>query len=205
MFKHMIKKGYVDINKVLIDNYSKLNLSAIELVILLNLLESFKVNNLTLSVSVIAKKINVTTDECSNNLNNLLNKGYITLNIEYTKSGKAKEIFNIDELIKNLERILNEEVKVEKIQNSEETIKDYIEIIEKSFGKTLTPFELEIVLSWVDMKENITSIKKALDIAISKNILNLRYVDKIILSSKNTEIINEDESKVLDDIFRNIK
>ncbi len=206
MLKHIIKKGYVDSNKIILDNHIKLNLSAEEIFVIINLIELYKTNQSNLSVSSLAKKMNITTDICSSALNGLLNKGYITLNIEYTKSGKAKEVFSIDEFVLVLEKMFLEDIKQDKIVKSENLIKDVIELTEKSFNKTLTPYEIDIVLAWIESNETINSIKKGIDIAISKNITNLRYVDKIILASKNqSEENNEKESKALDDIFRNLK
>lgn len=206
MFGYMMKLGYVDMNKLILERYSKLNLTSEETLLLLSLIELYKNNNTTLSVNSLAKKVNVTTDVCSNSLNGLLNKGLVTLNIEYTKSGKAKEVFNLDDLIITLEKMFLEEIKNDKISKSENLIKEMIELIEASFNKTLTPYELEIILTWVEAGETINTIKKALDIALSKNNTNLKYLDKIVLNSKKQdETVDEEQSKVLDDIFRNLR
>ncbi len=206
MLKYMIKKGYVDINKMILDIYPKLNLSEQEVIVVINLIELYKNSQKTLSVSTLSKKTNMSNDVCSNSLNGLLNKGFITLDIEYTKSGKAKEVFNIDDLVNTLSKMINDEIKAERVNDNENVIKDIIDFLESNLNKSLTPFELDLVLSWVDAGENINSISNAVDIAISKNITNLKYIDKIILGSKNTrETVNEDDSKVLDDIFRNLK
>ncbi len=206
MFGYMMKLGYVDMNKLILDRYSKLNLSSTETLLLLNLIELYKSNNTTLSVTSLAKKVNVTTDVCSSSLNGLLNKGLVTLNIEYTKSGKAKEVFNLDDLISTIEKMFLEEIKADKLAKSENIIKEVIDLVEVSFNKTLTPFEIEIVMKWVEAGETLNVIKKAVDIASSKNNSNIKYVDKIVLNTKKTdEIVDEKQSKVLDDIFRSLK
>lgn len=206
MLKYMISKGYVDTNKIILDLYPKLNLSEQEVIIVINLIEMFKNNQKTLSISSLCKKTNMTNDVCSNSLNGLLNKGYISLEIEYTKSGKAKEVFNIDDLLIAFSNKMNDEIKSERINSSEDLIKKVIDLLENSFNKALTPYELDLVLSWIDSGETINSITNALDIANSKNITNLKYIDKILLgNSKDKEEVNEENSKVLDDIFRNIK
>ncbi len=206
MLQYMIKKGYVDVNKLVLENNIKLNLLPEETLLVLNLIDLYKTNQITLSVNSLAKKNNVTSDNVSNTLNSLLNKGLVTLNIEYTKTGKAKEVFNLDELINTLEKMMLEEIKNEKISTSENFIKEVIELTEKSFNKSLTPYEIDTVLSWVESGETIEKIKKGIDIALSKKITNLRYVDKIILGSNDdSNKVNEEQSKVLDDIFRNLK
>lgn len=206
MLSYIIKLGYVDMNKLIIERSSKLNLSADETLLLIYLVDMYKNNQTTLSVNSLAKKLNLTIDNCSNSLNGLLNKGFVTLNIEYTKTGKAKEVFNLDELILAIEKMFMTEIKDIKIVDSENTIKEVIDLVEACFNKTLSPFELEIIINWIQVGENIDSIKKALDIASSKNNNNLKYVDKILLNkSKQTENVDEEQSKVLDDIFRNLR
>lgn len=206
MVKYMIEKGYVDTNKLIIDLYSKLNLTECEMVVILNLIELFKNKQKTLSISSLSKKTNMSNDVCSNSLNGLLNKGYISLEIEYTKTGKAKEVFNIDELFISISKIMSDEIKVEKVNNSEDLIKNIIELLENTLNKSLTPYELDTVLTWVDAGVCIDTVSKAVDISLSKNISNLKYIDKIILGSKGVkEEVNEENSKVLDDIFRNLR
>lgn len=207
MLKYMIKKDYVNISKILLENYQKLELTEQEVILLLNLIELFKQDQLNISNNAIAKRMNMQPNTCNSILNELLNKGVITLSIEYTKTGKAKEVISIDELILTIEKLMNNSIKEETIQNSENKVKEIIEICEKTFNKTLTPYELDIVISWIETNETIQTIKTALDIAVTKKVTNLRYVDKIILSNKGAvdEKVDENKSKVLDDLFRNIK
>lgn len=207
MLKYMIKKDYVNITKILLENYQKININEKELVMLLNLIEQFKVDQLNISNSTLAKKLNISVNDCNSILNSLLNKGIITLSIEYTKTGKAKEVISIDEFIILIEKTINDEIKNQTIQSSENKVKEIIDLCEKAFNKTLTPYELDIVISWVESNETIQTIKTALDISMVKKATNLRYVDKVLLATKNTnnEKVDEDKSKVLDDLFRNIK
>ncbi|MFI3251691.1 MAG: DnaD domain protein [bacterium] len=207
MLKYMIKKGYVDVNKLILDIYPKMNLTEQEVIVVLNLIELYKNNQSTLAVSSLSKKLNMSNDVCSNSLNGLLNKGYISLNIEYTKSGKAKEVFDIDDIVTTISKMMNEEIKTEKIHESENLIKIVIDFLEKTLNKSLSPFELDLVLSWIDDGETLDSISKAVDISVSKGINNLKYIDKVILGSKNNPdaVVDEESSKVLDDIFRNLK
>ncbi len=203
----MIKKDYININKILIEYYQKLELTEQEFVLILNLIEFFKSDQLNISNNNLAKKMNMQTNDCNVVLNSLLNKGLITLNIEYTKTGKAKEVICIDEFITTIEKLILNNIKEETIHNSENKVKEIIDLCEKTLNKTLSPYELDIVISWIETNETIPTIKNALDIAIQKKATTLRYVDKIILSSKNDkeEKVDENKSKVLDDLFRNIK
>ncbi len=206
MIKFMIEKGYLDINKVIIENYNKLNINEVEAFLIINLIDMYKTKQLNLSVTTLSKKLNTTQTNCSEALNNLLTKGLITINIEYTKSNKAKEVFDIEDLFIALDKLFNNEIKNQRVVSSENKIQEIIDMCEQKLSKTLSPYELELILTWIDTNEKVSDIQNALDIAVSKNINNLKYIDKILLSNKKSvEVYDEDKSKTLDDIFRNLK
>ncbi len=176
-----------------------------ELVLTINLIELFLQNQLNLSVSSIAKKMNKSSDFVSNSLNGLLNKSFVTVNIEYTKSMKVKEIFCLDELFTSLEKILTKEVKDEMVLVNDNEINKIITLTENAFNKEASPYELDIILNWVENKVSIDKIKQCIDIAKSKKVCNVRYVDRIIANIGNEVVYDENKSKVLDDVFRNLK
>jgi DNA replication protein len=55
-------------------------------------------------------------------------------------------------------------------------------LFEKEFGRPLTNMELEVMRSWMENGYSINLIKEALQETIAKNIRNIKYVDKVILS-----------------------
>ena len=96
MLKYLIQKGYVNVSKMLLENYPALGLSEQELIIILKLFEMLKNNQVMISVNALSKKTSMSFNECSNVLNGLFNRGLISINLEYNKQGKAKESFNLD-------------------------------------------------------------------------------------------------------------
>ena len=54
------------------------------------------------------------------------------------------------------------------------------EIIEKEFGRTLSPIEYEIIKAWLDSGFSEELIKEAIKEATMNNVSNLRYIDKIL-------------------------
>ena len=120
MFKHLIQKGYVNVNKLLLENYHNFGLNELEFVILLKLFEMLKNNQVTISVSALAKKTSMSLNECSNVLNGLFNRGLVTLDLETTKQGKTKESFNLDECIKFIENYFYNEMKSKEITDNQD-------------------------------------------------------------------------------------
>ena len=59
MLKFMIQKGYVNVNKLLLENYHHFGLSEAEFVVLLKLFEMLKNNQVTISVTQLSKKMSM--------------------------------------------------------------------------------------------------------------------------------------------------
>ena len=210
MLKHLIQKGYVNVNKLLLENYHNFGLNEQEVIILLKLFEMLKHNQVTISVSALAKKTSMSLNDCSNVLNGLLNRGLVTLDLETTKQGKTKESFNLNECIKYIENHFINEMKIDEVNENQDEIKQVIYLVEETFKRPLTPLELQIVVEWVQNGENSQDIKQALALAVGANKLSIKYIDSCLVAvkeknAKNQVVLDEAQSKILNDFYRKIK
>ena len=210
MLKHLIQKGYVNVNKLFLENYNSFGLNEVECVVLLKLFEMLKHNQVTISVSGLAKKTSMSVNECSNVLNGLFNRGLVSLDLETTKQGKTKESFNLDECIKFIENYFYNEMKNKEINDNQAEIKRIIELLEETFKRQLTPLELQVVVEWSQAGETEESVKKALALAVGAKILNIKYIDSCLraIKNKNNEeevVLSDEQSKILNDFYRRLK
>lgn len=209
MLKFLIQKGYVNVNKLFLENYSSFGMNELELVVLLKLFEMLKNNQVTISVSQLAKKTSLSTAECSNVLNGLFNRGLITIDLENTKQGKTKESFNLDECIKFIESYFLNEMKSNMLCENETNLNEITALVEQTFKRSLTPLELQIIVEWGQSGETPQNIKKALAMAISSGKTSLKYVDTCLLAIKDKEkdevVLDEEKSKLLNDFYRKIR
>ena len=67
---------------------------------------------------------------------------------------------------------------VNSVSNSDSS--NIFEVIEKEFGRTLSPIEYEIIKAWLDNGMSEELIKEAIKEATLNNVSNLRYIDKIL-------------------------
>ena len=67
---------------------------------------------------------------------------------------------------------------VNNTSNSENS--NIFEIIEKEFGRTLSPIEFEIIKAWLDNDMSEELIREAIKEATFNGVSNLRYIDKIL-------------------------
>lgn len=208
MLKYLIKKGYVNVPKLLIENYPQLGLNEQELVVLLKLFEMLKNNQASISVNTLAKKTSMNTNDISGILNELFNRGIVTINLEYTKQGKTKEYFNLDECINLISSYFEKEMQDLMIMQNESSLKQITGMVEETFHRPVTPSELQMILEWCNNGENLSTIKKALAIATTNNKLNLKYVDACLIKlnqKEDEDELDESKSKLLSDFYRKIK
>jgi len=69
------------------------------------------------------------------------------------------------------------------------------EMIEKEFGRTLSPMEYEIIKEWLNNNISEELIKEALKEATYSGVSNLRYIDKILYEWGKLGIKNKEDLK----------
>ncbi|WBL31633.1 DnaD domain protein [Candidatus Phytoplasma sacchari] len=204
MLKNLYKKGYLNIEKILIKEFINLNLEINELAVLLLL---FNDNQDHFSSLNLAEKTNFSKNEIEEILENLIKKNFFNI-VQEQKNAKFIEKLNLDNTFIKLEKILNKKkIEQKETKNYNKEIKETIENLEKLKGRILTGFELEIVKNWYlskgySHKDIIDSIKKS----SLYNKKSLNYID-YILNKKKDLLYPKDlqTDEILYKIFKKIK
>ena len=102
------------------------------------------------------------------------------------------------------------EIKSEELTNSQDEIQEVISLLEESFKRQLTPNELQMVVEWIQKGESIQNIKQALALAVGASKMNIKYIDSCLaaIKSKNASnevVLDEAQSKILNDFYRKLK
>ena len=95
IFSKIIKDNIVDINKMLLNKYTELNINETECILLMHLFELHQNNKKSASLSVIKKKSNMKRSLISETLESLISKGLISLDLVNQKKRKKKIVKNI--------------------------------------------------------------------------------------------------------------
>jgi len=171
-----IMKSPLVVPKVLLMNYSKLNIDEKSLVVLIYLMND-KAH--TFNPKQIGDDLNIPMTDILRIIDSLCTNDVIS--IELKKVNEVREEFiNLDQLYTKLAYfIVNEEEVVENAKSS-----NIYDIFEQEFGRTLSPIEYELINGWLeaDFKEDI--IIMALKEAVFNGVSNLRYIDKILYEWK---------------------
>lgn len=205
MLKYLIQRGYVNVSKMLLNIYPELNITENELVIILKLFEMLKNNQISISVSQLAKKTNMNQSDLSNVLASLFDKNLLTINVNYN-NGKVKETFSLDALIKKIEDKFSNDIAEEESNFNENNVKKIVNFVEDTFKRNLSNLELEIIIDWANNNVPLEKIQRALSVALKNNKTNLKYVDSVLVKlDDKQDLASEEQSRLLAEFYRKIK
>ena len=134
-------------------------------------------DNVLFNPGEFSDKLNVNLTEIMNYVGSLTDKGLIRVEVIKNDKGYMEEMIILDDFYNKLSLVIMDDVNESKSDSSKS---DVFEIIEKEFGRTLSPIEIEIIRTWLDNNFSEDLIKEALKEATFNGVSNLRYIDKIL-------------------------
>ena len=196
---NLIKNQTIYFNKLLIEKYHLLDITEVEVVILMKLNSLLKIGNKKLIASDIAKSMKISSSVLGKKLVELINKGYVNLTVVDASCG---EEFNLDETYIRLSYLLenkDENVTSEEKNNSFQLL---VKFIENQFGTLLKPLDLEVINHWISIdKYSIDTIKEAVSEATRLKKNNVKYVDVFLNNKKEDKPIPKGD---LQELFNNV-
>ena len=130
--------------------------------------------------------LNLDMMEVMGYVGNLTEKHFIRVEVLKNEKGLMEVGVFLDDFFNKLSLIAIDEVN--NTSNSENS--NIFEIIEKEFGRTLSPMEYEIIKAWLDGGFSEELIKEAIKEATMNNVSNLRYIDKILFEWNKAGVKN---------------
>lgn len=119
--------------------------------------------------------LNIDLSTVMNYISSLTDKGLIRVEVLKNDKGLMEEVVILDDFYKKLSLIT-----IGEANNNSSIDSDIFSIIEKEFGRTLSPIEYEIIKAWLDNNMSEDLIKEAIKEATFNGVSNLRYIDKIL-------------------------
>ncbi len=126
--------------------------------------------------SKFSSDLNMELKEVMNYIGVLTDKHLINVEVVKNDKGLMEEVLVLDDFYNKLSFIMMEDANSEE----KEVNSNVFEIIEKEFGRTLSPMEYEIIKAWLDNGISEALIKEAIKEATFNGVSNLRYIDKIL-------------------------
>lgn len=181
-----LKEKPIIIPRVLLTNYSKLNITAEELIILIYLMD--KGNNIIYDINLFVKELSFTKRKVIELINNLVEKNILNITINKNSDNVSEEYLNLDMLYRKITNII-----LDKELPSSTNNEDLYTIFEKEFGRTISPTEYEKINSWLNEDIDKTLIVEALKEAVYNSTTSLRYIETILYSWKKKGIKTKED------------
>ena len=170
----VFKQGHLVIPLFILQNYKKFDLKMDEFLFLMYL---YNLGNSSIfNPGKFAEDLNMELTDVMGYIGTLTDKKLIRGEVVKNEKGLMEEVVLLDDFYNKLSLMTMEEVnQVQKSGGS-----NIFEIIEKEFGRTLSPIEYEIIKAWLDGDMSEELIKEAIKEATFNGVSNLRYIDKIL-------------------------
>ena len=172
----IFKDGNISIPVYLLKNYKNLKLTLNEFVFLMYLYNIG--NNFLFNPEQLSKAFNVEIIDVMNLISSLTDKGFIKVEVVKSDKGYMEEVVMLDDFYSKVSLLIMDDVNESKEASNDTS--DIFEAIEKEFGRTLSPIEIEIIKSWLSNNYSTDLINEALKEATFNGVSNLRYIDKIL-------------------------
>lgn len=166
----LLKNSNLQIPRVLLSNYKKLNISDLELIVLIYLINC---DILTYNPKQISQDLDMKLNDVLELINNIVEKGIISIDIVKINN-ISSEVLNLNLLYERLAFLIMD------TNPQEEKNSNLFEMFENELGRGLTPMEFEIINGWLDIQYSEEIITCALKEATYNGISNFRYIDRIL-------------------------
>lgn len=168
-----MKQKHIIIPLYMFNNYKKLKISLDEFIFLMYL--SNQGDSLLFNPETICKDLGIDLKEVMNYISVLSEKHLLTVETIKNEKGLIEEIIKLEDFYNRFSLIMTEDMV--KKDHSKSSI---FSVIEKEFGRTLSPMEYEIIKAWLENNMSEEIITEALKEATFNGVSNLRYIDKIL-------------------------
>ena len=179
------------VERMLILNYKKLELSDDELVILLLTYTLYKTGNTFINPSDLALFSSFTVTKIDVLYTNLIAKGWIKTQVD--ENGKVKT--DLSTLFEKLSECYfkNIEQKQKSKQKDDDTNSNVFILFEQFFGRPLSPLEYDIINGWLEKKYTYDEIKLALELCSKSANHSIRYIDTILFEEHKKKQMSADD------------
>ena len=190
----IFKQGHIVIPLFMLQHYKELKLEIGEFLFLMYLYNLG--NKFIFDPSKFADDLNLDIKDIMNYIGALSDKHFIRVEVMKNDKGLMEEMVLMDDFYSKLSLITMDEINNDSSTDSS----NIYEVIEKEFGRTLSPMEYEIIRAWLDNGMSEELIQEAIKEATYNGVSNLRYIDKILyewskLGIKTAKDVSDNKKK----------
>lgn len=192
MLLKLYEDGFVNYHALLTKFYKQLDMTELELVVMLKVLDLYRINKKVRN-SKVASELGMKKQDVEVIINNLMIKKIYSITIETNENGLTEEKVSLESLFNKVEDCY----KSETLLKVESDLKELIASFEREFNRTLTPYEYNIIEEFVT-KDGFTipEIKSALKKAVMQQKITLSYIEQLLLKSRRKTLGDVEENSL---------
>jgi DNA replication protein len=203
--------GSVTIPVILLNYYKDLNITEVDLVLLLHLIRKTQVEqDYFPSSEDLAKDMTIDPLAIKSIIASLIEKGLLSIESKFDEtSGEWLDSYSMYGLFEKIAELwvfkkTNEEVNEHKEETIiKEVLSQLYKTFEKEFGRLLSPMEVSQIAEWYEGdKYSPELIYEALKRAVLRNVLNFKYIDSILRDWSRNNIKNVKQVEMYDKKFQ---
>ncbi len=209
--KELISNKPVVISQLLLNYYSKLGITEIELVVILQLIR-FRdcLGDVYPSTEKLEGIMNLGSEQIKAKIARLIENGLLSVEHSTTQYNSGKSSYSFDDLWDKLISAWEEDkvknIKTTKNATNSEALSEVYGVFEKEFGRFLSPIESSKIVQWCK-NDGFSSelILEALERAVLQGALSFKYIDSILRTWANHNLKTSEDVLKYEDMFKNMK
>lgn len=197
MLKELFEKGYINYEKLIIDNAKALSLKTGEILVLFKIIEQALAKK-TLNVTEIRESLVISKPKLDACLARLMERSFYEIYISY-ENGEGYEYISLDTLYDKLNAILAKD-----FIPSDDLAKSN-QVLQKALNRVLTASELDILATLInDDRKTLTDIEDAIEYlkSINRNITMKSLVQAL---NKEFEVKKTEVSSSVKSFIKSVK
>lgn len=195
--KALIRKNIVDFSELVLNHYHKIGLDETDAVIVIKLQYLLNRNITFIHPQKLSKMLSISASTTTRRLNNLIDAGYILMELVKNGEGKETESFNLDPVIERIVKATYED-KQELADGAKTDETNLVQLFETEFRRPLSVLDIQTITKWLEEDHySFDDIKHALFEASKGRKLSIRYVDAILLQGQHEEPKNKYQQTTL--------
>jgi len=198
----MLEKGIIGFERLLLETYYLLEITEVDVIILIKLNDYLKKRKNVLILNDIISTMSIKEETFSKRVAFLVSKGFVNLELDEDNN----ETFSLKGLYSRLAIILENGKDDSNKKTSDSEMYNIINTLEKESKTILSPIELEIVSKWFfEYKYSFDLIESMVLKALKDKRANVRYIDKLLAKSdKKIEKISGIENPNIQELFNKV-
>ena len=206
LIDELIKYQVLDLNKLILKIYPKLDLKPNEAVMLLHLLSFYQQNNqkkFPLSYNSLKNKTGMNTKENGLLIQALIEKRFIDLNLDIIKE-REQECVDITNALLKIEEYLEKEKLEDQNKTMRQNCSEICTLFEVNLGRSLSPVEVKIIADNSKFYKKSDFENAIFEISKKKEVTVNLCIDYLKQGKNKERKVDKENEKAILDFFESI-